>query len=110
MCPFANLQLAHNDGYHYNNDTSLHRARTCGLHSVCVWGAARTFNGQCNGGDVGVSQSQVSSGLLQTAQTWANAELVVDCAHALWVVLSTKRLVSLMLLKWFYLIVLFILC
>ena len=35
-------------------------------------------------------------------------ELVVDCAHALWVVHSTKRLVSLMLLKWFYLIVLFI--
>ena len=28
-------------------------------------------------------------------------EFVVDCAHALWVVHSTKRLVSLMLLKWF---------
>ena len=37
-------------------------------------------------------------------------EFVVDCAHALWVVRSIKRLVSLMLLKWFYLIVLFILC
>ena len=35
-------------------------------------------------------------------------EFVVDCAHALWVVHSTKRLVTLMLLKWFYLIVLFI--
>ena len=28
-------------------------------------------------------------------------EFVVDCAHALWVVHSIKRLVSLMLLKWF---------
>ena len=28
-------------------------------------------------------------------------EFVVDCAHALWVVRSIKRLVSLMLLKWF---------
>ena len=28
-------------------------------------------------------------------------EFVVDCAHALWVVHSTKRLVCLMLLKWF---------
>ena len=28
-------------------------------------------------------------------------EFVVDCAHALCVVYSTKRLVSLMLLKWF---------
>ena len=28
-------------------------------------------------------------------------EFVVDCAHALWVVQTTKRLVSLMLLKWF---------
>ena len=28
-------------------------------------------------------------------------EFVVDCAHALWVVHSTKRLVTLMLLKWF---------
>ena len=28
-------------------------------------------------------------------------EFVVDCAHALWVVHSTKGLVSLMLLKWF---------
>ena len=27
-------------------------------------------------------------------------EFVVDCAHALWVVRSIKRLVSLMLLKW----------
>ena len=26
---------------------------------------------------------------------------MVDCAHALWVVRSIKRLVSLMLLKWF---------
>ena len=34
----------------------------------------------------------------------------MDCAHALWVVHSTKRLVSLMLLKLFYLVVLFILC
>ena len=34
----------------------------------------------------------------------------MDCAHALWVVRSIKKLVSLMLLKWFYLIVLFILC
>ena len=37
-------------------------------------------------------------------------EFVVDCAHALWVVHSTKGLVSLMLLKGFFLIVLFILC
>ena len=36
-------------------------------------------------------------------------EFVVDCAHALWVVHSTKGLVYLMLLKGFYLIVLFIL-
>ena len=28
-------------------------------------------------------------------------EFVVDCVHALWVVRSIKRLVSLMLLKWF---------
>ena len=28
-------------------------------------------------------------------------EFVVGCAHALWVVHSIKRLVSLMLLKWF---------
>ena len=28
-------------------------------------------------------------------------EFVVECAHALWVVHSIKRLVSLMLLKWF---------
>ena len=28
-------------------------------------------------------------------------EFVVDCAHALWVIRSIKRLVSLMLLKWF---------
>ena len=28
-------------------------------------------------------------------------EFVVDCAHALWVVHSIRRLVSLMLLKWF---------
>ena len=28
-------------------------------------------------------------------------EFVVDCAHALWVVHSIKRLVSFMLLKWF---------
>ena len=28
-------------------------------------------------------------------------EFVVDCANAMWVVHSTKRLVSLMLLKWF---------
>ena len=35
-------------------------------------------------------------------------EFVVDCA--LWVLHSIKRLISLMLLKWFYLIVLFILC
>ena len=48
--------------------------------------------------------------ILQTAQTLANQEFVVDCAHALWMVHLTKRLVTLMLLKWFYLIVLFILC
>ena len=30
-------------------------------------------------------------------------EFVVDCAHALQVVHSTKRLVTLILLKWFYL-------
>ena len=34
----------------------------------------------------------------------------MDCAHALWVVHSIKRLISLILVKWFYLIVLFILC
>ena len=28
-------------------------------------------------------------------------EFVVDCAHAMWVVHSIRRLVSLMLLKWF---------
>ena len=28
-------------------------------------------------------------------------EFVMDCAHALWVVHSTERLVTLMLLKWF---------
>ena len=32
--------------------------------------------------------------ILQTAQTWANAGVCVDCAHALWVVHTTKRLVS----------------
>ena len=46
------------------------------------------------------SMSQVSSGLLQTAQTWANAGVCGGlCACA--VVHSIKRLVSLMLLKWF---------
>ena len=38
-------------------------------------------------------KSEVSSGYTQ--------EFVVDCAHALWVVHSTKRLVTLMLLKLF---------
>ena len=46
-----------------------------------------------------VNKSQVV--ILQTAQTWLTQEFVVDCAHALWVVHTTKRLVSLMLLKGF---------
>ena len=37
--------------------------------------------------------------ILQTTQTWANAG--VCGGTALWVVHSTKRLVTLMLLKWF---------
>ena len=39
--------------------------------------------------------------ILQKPKLGLTQEFVVDCAHALWVVHSTKRLISLILLKWF---------
>ena len=65
-------------------------ARGCPRINVLV--CARTRLGACLKSQV-VYSKQPKLGLTQ--------EFVVDCAHALWVVRSIKRLVSLMLLKWF---------
>ena len=59
----------------YPSTYSKHQCRTSSLKSQVVY------------------SKQPKLGLTQ--------EFVVDCAHALWVVRSIKRLVSLMLLKWF---------
>ena len=64
---------------------------------VMETGQARTYQFSYRAGSSLKSQvvysKQPKLGLTQ--------EFVVDCAHALWVVRSIKRLVSLMLLKWF---------
>ena len=63
-------------------------------YSSCVWPPhLKKDQGLTEQGLKWLYSKQPKPGLMQ--------EFVVDCAHALWMVHSTKRLVSLMLLKWF---------
>ena len=69
------------------------RVLSCTVTSMCYTRTLGTVIAMCFSSIKWLHTKQPKLGLTQ--------EFVVDCAHALWVVHTTKRLVSLMLLKGF---------
>ena len=89
-----------------NEGSFLNGSSVFNKDNVLVEGSVLNWDSVLNGGSVlkwGCVFSSLKSQVVYSKQPklGLTQEFVVDCAHALWVVHSIKRLVSLMLLKWF---------